>query len=1736
MNLDTEKILFLAFSGFFNYYNREDRTKESNFFSRQNTPMTIFFDKMISFLASEEAKNDLVKHFEFQEKIKLQLFQKLNKNNILHYNDEDDVTKDEKSQFKKDYFEHEIISHYAEKMLRLDLSEAHHNIISKILENNKASLYTNSDCHSNYSLFFLKAKILWEWRESSGEIIKIGKNVEQEFSKEMILDYIQIQNKKSEVFYEDDITLFTELTDQPLENIEASSKNFFLTFILTFLFLINYFIVFPVDIFFEIQSSMNVFGQSFLINKKSNQSKKNFQDMKTIGENFVNILLDRIYFNKSFVNNTIDYGEQNTNKIIHLTEDIAILQMIQYAGIPPTINTSETNNSIYFSDVNVFSGLMFNFEVLQLKNIQSSSGEEYEHIPDTILKYYGEVYNIESDINELINSEITTSMYQKYPNTYEIYGKPAIPDEKESKNFKDLIRGLFYRYSLNKFAITLMIFNLEYKALCSFTIDISYDSLGSIENHFYFKAMLPFISLESSTFLVILILSLLIILGLIYLGFEVIRHFLNSIIDSINTKSNQININEFFDLSVILMIFTSQITFMKLFIFSREEFPLKTTSKEQMIIWLEKLETVGNYQKIMGICFFFMVMRLLKFFMAAIPSFGIVFQTLKHAYKEIVAFFCLICLMLGGMSSLTHFSFGYYSESFNDLTISYFHVYLMFVGIFDYYSLTSSDFANGLVPYFFIIFMIKFNLILMNLFISIVLNNYREVKKTYQIFNNVYSIMVQEKFEEFTSKLWDFLICKHPQQIEYEMKIKKEKNKNLKRLEIEEYCEVKERKNLVHEFMIINNKEELKDIKKNDNKLIKIKKPKFKSVSFFEKLAYNFNRLNLKNLFFGDGWSKEEYNLKKNELLEKMEYIYLEETIKEYSINPDKNFNYLVKTVFYVIYIIIFIFMMNIQLRLNINSEVVNQFRNTYEPDFKQKFVNMSQVQKQIFNFVNEFYRNNNTNSNQISNDSSTPNSIQISKNSSSSNNNTNKNNDTSKTDNGAEIYNDTSKSDNSPKISNDSSKPDNDTEINNDTSNHDNNPKIRNDTSKHINGSEINNNPSKPENSPEISNDTSKLNKKKYNIKAKRKKKININNLEYFKHSFEKDNNYSAFEIINNLKDFNKSYDVIFSKIRQLNISKNFTKNQKILPSQKNVDDQDQKNDYYQVDFNISNCSFELNQIFQLNYIMPNFPYFRFTFRLFSIGVNNDNQTNSIFPYVKLRDSILNSDNCNNDIGEFKFPIKYSNQYIKYTQPGEFQSASKCGGYVFLQGIYGLGCCDDDVNNAEEMDEFFKKSNLDAVYIEFPFVNVFDDHAVLIMYKFEKNKLGDIIFSSDYSVIPINRYNTKNDFNRAILECSFLIISILYLSFIVVNIFYYFLESFEADFEDDENKDDFKDSNFLNKFFRFNFNKFKNEGFMRSICEMLALFLTKILQAIFWLFQAVVSYLRFDGYNIYDFIYLIITITMMFSWYTIIHLTNKLNFKQSRELIYKLNDNEAYNIMILSELKLEYDSYFLFQAINGFILFIRILGVFKFSHGINNLIKVIYRAKSVVTFHVSSMIFFNIGFGLSGHALFSQTIKDFKSISSSFLEVLLIISGNINLQIFSNENKTIYIIYIILITFSNYLILLNILLSIVVQSYYDVKNENKINFGKEIKENFLSKITDIIYYKVLIIFERIEIYLPCIEFYDQVANEKILQFNNELIDKKANENTDKENQKDNFILINDNTKQFSFYKVINIY
>ena len=265
--------------------------------------------------------------------------------------------------------------------------------------------------------------------------------------------------------------------------------------------------------------------------------------------------------------------------------------------------------------------------------------------------------------------------------------------------------------------------------------------------------------------------------------------------------------------------------FYKLYLFNSNVFPIQINNEKLFSNWLSYALKIKDYNRITGLAMFFIMVRLIRILYTSFPNFGIVFQTLSLASREIVAYIILLMMLIFGITMMSYLNFGWYSISYKYIGDTVMNTLLMLTGNFDYYTISNSNRQSEIVPYFYTFFMFFYNLILINVFLLTIRNNYADVKEKDQKYNEAYALMLAEKSMELRNKFFNFLICGEP--VFEEEKQKKEDLINQKK-----------------EEQILKEEEDENQKRKEREKI-------YSKLPIFTRMKLNFERLNIKQLLFG---------------------------------------------------------------------------------------------------------------------------------------------------------------------------------------------------------------------------------------------------------------------------------------------------------------------------------------------------------------------------------------------------------------------------------------------------------------------------------------------------------------------------------------------------------------------------------------------------------------------------------------------------------------------------------------------------------------------------------------------------------------------------------------------------------------------------------------------------------------------------------------------------------------------
>jgi hypothetical protein len=775
-----------------------------------------------------------------------------------------------------------------------------------------------------YSLFIAKDNMIIEIDTLNKEVNILKRGASEKIAKEVILEHILSKNESKEKCYLDDITVFTEANNFEADKEERpNSEGITIILLASIVFVIIFFIINPQKIFYDLRSS---FVNYFEINDNGLNSLD--YDISNISDlsNYFNRILDKLY-NKDLIN--YSYGKSIEVKSGSSSTSI---------GSSSTSSNNKKNirgNSYYPLNSNFYSGMLLNFKRTQFSRKKDLNNNDIQ-VRKSDLTYYGTVPYDETEDFLSYNYNNKNALM---PDSYSLYFKPNLNDI-QLQWYRDQIEPIFDS-KLYEFMYSILIYNMDHKCVILYSVKVTFNSFGEVTYNRFIQGFLPYLYIPNNIFF--LIMSILYLLCFLYILFLIIR------------KTFHFKLSDFpfewyywLDIIVIAISFASQIISYSSFLFLNKEYSISIEYENDFTFWVNHSLSMRLFLRLTGLAIVLICFRLIRFLYTSFPNFGVVFQTLGYAYKEILAFMVIVVSILIGISMMTHVAFGSYSVAFRDINSSVVEIFLMFMGIFDYNNFYNSNYYNPIAPYFFVFFMVFMNLILINTFLCIIRNNYAEIKEKKQKFNEAYNLFLKDQSEELRSKVLNLVLFRDPQSVSEN---DKEKGKEIDVLFDNNKLDKNELNMSINKNKI-NSDTNTDDKEANNNNInngtsYAVSKSNNSMWSIF---LINIKNLDLKTMIFGDEEENQKFEQIKFNKFKEIDRLNFLDHLDEIEVNYEKEYNDLTDTLCYVGFILVFVIMLYLQFSIGIRSELEQ-----YVTDFWKT---------QRFNFLNS---NDNTNNNIIS-------------------------------------------------------------------------------------------------------------------------------------------------------------------------------------------------------------------------------------------------------------------------------------------------------------------------------------------------------------------------------------------------------------------------------------------------------------------------------------------------------------------------------------------------------------------------------------------------------------------------------------------------------------------------------------------------------------------------------------------------------------------------------------------------
>ena len=711
-----------------------------------------------------------------------------------------------------------------------------------------------------YSLFFLVEGQLLEYISNCNVLrlvvpegiteANVGETINKHINQANNIERAEQLMQKATVYYDDLVLFSLNQQKQKEETISSNFGEFIIILLSCILFIVNFMIVMPQNIYYD--QKMKFYNNFFYEDISSFSTQ---DDVKKFTHSYISSLYD------SGNDFSLNVTEDNT-KIEDSTEN----------------PTSEYTSKYYYIGTYFYSGMAINYKKAKYDNDNTQifeTSNEYFGNKKKNYKYNKTICGnsdnllvpdnaiIKDSCQILLNNTIPKNEKQQYYNQFAI-----IDYDKEI-----LVNGPFFddifTSDLSELVLTIMLYNSDYDVALIDKLQFTFDSVGAINYKRTFEGYRPFLN-KGDVYVSLLVLNIFYLLTIIYDGYRVITLFTNRIVDYFKYRVYSFVFTDWIDIFTFILVLASQIWFYVSILWRGDVFPIDCGNEEAFYKWIKFGEEMQRYQNFTGVCLLLVFFKLIKFIYNSFPALGIVFDTFSLAARELVALFFLVFVMIIGIFFMFQSTLGGYSESYYTFGNAFNSIYLLFLGFFDY----ERDFeffnqSHPLAPYLFIVFFVIFQLILSNVFLSLIKSTFKDVKQKKQMFNDAVFQMTKDSFYGFYQKLLNLILFKDPE-------------------------------------------DEMKKKEGEDNEIVM----KMAQKNWYKIFKYNLSNLQLGSLFKKNTLNLEEFEKKKQQNYTRLRKNIIKDYIEELQMNTSEDFNIFMDAILFIIYTVMLVVMLFYQLRL----------------------------------------------------------------------------------------------------------------------------------------------------------------------------------------------------------------------------------------------------------------------------------------------------------------------------------------------------------------------------------------------------------------------------------------------------------------------------------------------------------------------------------------------------------------------------------------------------------------------------------------------------------------------------------------------------------------------------------------------------------------------------------------------------------------------------------------------------
>ena len=210
----------------------------------------------------------------------------------------------------------------------------------------------------------------------------------------------------------------------------------------------------------------------------------------------------------------------------------------------------------------------------------------------------------------------------------------------------------------------------------------------------------------------------------------------------------------------------------------RNTFVLPFENEQVFEEWTKNSQYIKNFLKLSPIAVIFLCIKNLQIFSVYFPAYGVLFDTIKKSKNNAISFFIMSLVLSMGFIIMGNLCFGAWSPDYLTLSDSALSLFFILMGQ-PQASFSDIHVFNPVAALYFFPAAILFQIILINIFLTLVIKEHDRIRKQKQLQSEAIAAIIYREYEWKMQMWYNFLVCRLDRRSKEEVFREKEEGKKM---------------------------------------------------------------------------------------------------------------------------------------------------------------------------------------------------------------------------------------------------------------------------------------------------------------------------------------------------------------------------------------------------------------------------------------------------------------------------------------------------------------------------------------------------------------------------------------------------------------------------------------------------------------------------------------------------------------------------------------------------------------------------------------------------------------------------------------------------------------------------------------------------------------------------------------------------------------------------------------------